>query len=128
MGGYIEELCAKYDVDPYLVSAIMASETGWGTSPAIKNNNNPGGMMSSSGLITYGSLEEGIEAVISNLSRNYVHQEGNNLTTIAKIGGKYWPVGASNDPTGLNSNWIPTVTSIYNDLSGKNIDANTSLV
>lgn len=123
----IEGLCKEYDIDPYLVTAIMAHETGYGTSSAILNKNNPGGMMSSSGLITYNSLDEGIEAVIRNLSNNYVHQEGNNLTTVSQIGAKYCPVGAANDPTGLNGNWIPAIVSIYNDLTGKNIDANTAL-
>ena len=123
----IEGLCKEYYIDPYLVTAIMAHETGYGTSSAILNKNNPGGMMSSSGLITYNSLDEGIEAVIRNLSNNYVHQEGNNLTTVSQIGAKYCPVGAANDPTGLNGNWIPAIVSIYNDLTGKNIDANTAL-
>ena len=129
MGDFVEEACTKYGVDPYLASAIMASETGWGTSNAIVNSNNPGGYMDSATnyqtVKKFSSLEEGIEAVVKNLANGYINQ---GLTTISSIGAKYCPVGAANDPTGLNSNWIPTVTSIYNDLSGKNIDENTRLV
>lgn len=126
--GYIEEVCAEYGVDPYLVSAIMASETGYGTSSAIVNKNNPGGYMDPATghqtVKTFSSLEEGIEAVVRNLANGYINQ---GLNTISSIGAKYCPVGASNDPTGLNSNWIPNVTTIYNELSGKNVDANTAL-
>ena len=127
-GEYIEEVCSKYGVDPYLASAIMASETGWGTSNAVKEKNNPGGFMDPntgcSTIKTFGSLDEGIEAVVRNLSKGYISQ---GLTTISSIGAKYCPVGASNDPTGLNNNWVPTVTKIYNTLSGKNIDSNTQI-
>lgn len=128
MGDYIESVCEKYNIDPYLVASIMAQETGYGTSSAIKNQNNPGGYMDPSTgcstIKTFGSLEEGIEAVVRNLSNNYTSQ---GLTTIKSIGQKYCPVGAANDPTGLNSGWIPGVTTIYNKLTGKNITYDTNL-
>lgn len=128
MGDYIEQVCEKYNIDPWLVSAIMAQETGYGTSSAIKNQNNPGGYMDSATnyqtIKSFGSLEEGIEAVVRNLSNGYTSQ---GLTTIKTIGQKYCPVGAANDPTGLNSGWIPGVTSIYNKLTGKNITCDTDL-
>ena len=126
--GYIEEVCTKYGVDPYLVSAIMASETGYGTSDAIRNKNNPGGYMDpATGCSTikrFSSLDEGIEAVVRNLANGYINQ---GLNTVNSIGAKYCPVGAANDPNGLNVNWVGNVTTIYNELSGKNIDANTAL-
>ncbi len=127
-GAFIEEVCAKYGVDPYLATSIMVNETGWGTSNAIKNHNNPGGYMDSatnwSTIKTFDTLEDGIEAVVKNLSKNYLNQ---GRTTIASIGDKYCPVGAANDPTGLNSGWIPGVTKIYNELAGTNIDPYTDL-
>jgi hypothetical protein len=33
---------------------------------------------------------------------------------IAFLGRRYCPVGAKNDPTGLNKNWIKNVTRLYN--------------
>jgi len=33
---------------------------------------------------------------------------------ISFLGNRYCPVGASNDPTGLNKNWIGNVSKLYN--------------
>ncbi len=127
-GEFIEDLCEKYNIDPYLVGAIIASETGFGTSNAIVNSNNPGGYMDSATnyqtVKKFATLDEGLEAVISNLAKNYTSQ---GLTTIQTIGNKYCPVGAANDPTGLNKNWVGNVTQFYNDLSGKNINKDTDI-
>ncbi|MCD8024585.1 MAG: glucosaminidase domain-containing protein [Candidatus Gastranaerophilales bacterium] len=112
---YIDELCAEYNIDSALVLAIMSLETGYGTSSAIVNYNNPGGMMKSGSIIHYSSLEEGIEAVIKNLANNYI---GQGLTTISEIGAKYCPSSQS---------WIDSVTSIYNTLTDGNITSGTNL-
>lgn len=128
MGDYIDEVCEKYDVDVNLVLAIMAGETGWGTSYAIREQNNPGGFMDPSTgwsqVQTFSSLEAGIEAVVKNLRTGYIDQ---GLTTVADIGNKYCPVGAANDPTGLNQNWIPSVVSTYSQFSGIDINKDTDL-
>ncbi len=127
-GAMIASIAEKNGLDPNLLAAIMANETGWGTSNAIRNHNNPGGMMDPatnwSKIKTYSTLEEGINAVASNLKRNYIDQ---GLTTISTIGAKYCPVGAANDPNGLNSNWVPGVTSVYNDFTGANITSGTKI-
>lgn len=104
----------KYGIDPNLLAAIAIHETGNGTSPAIKNKNNVGGMMGKNGLMTFGSIEEGIDAMASNLRRNYINQ---GLTTIPQIQRKYAPIGANNDPTGLNNHWISGVSKYYKNLS-----------
>lgn len=127
-GEMVAGIAEKYGLDPNLLASIMALETGWGTSSAIKNYNNPGGMMDPSSnwmkLTHYSSLEAGIEAVAKNLKNNYIDQ---GLTTISSIGAKYCPVGAANDPNGTNSGWVPSVTKIYNMLTGANIGANTNI-
>lgn len=127
-GEMVAGIAEKYGLDPNLLASIMALETGWGTSSAIKNYNNPGGMMDPSSnwmkLTHYSSLEAGIEAVAKNLKNNYINQ---GLTTISSIGAKYCPVGAANDPNGTNSGWVPSVTKIYNMLTGANIGANTNI-
>lgn len=127
-GAMVASIAEENGLDPNLLASIMALETGWGTSSAIKNYNNPGGMMDPSSnwmsLTHYSSLEEGIRAVAKNLKNNYINQ---GLTTISSIGAKYCPVGAANDPNGTNSGWVPSVTSIYNQLTGANINANTNL-
>lgn len=128
-GEMVAAIAEEYGLDPNLLASIMALETGWGTSSAIKNYNNPGGMMDPSSnwmsLKHYSSLEEGIRAVAKNLKENYIDQ---GLTTISSIGAKYCPVGAANDPNGTNSGWVPSVTSIYKQLTGANITSTTQLM
>jgi hypothetical protein len=72
--------------------------------------------MTSKGLKSYSTYEEGLDHFVSVL-KNYYFDEG--LTTIEQIGAKYCPVGAENDPKGLNVNWVPSVTSIYNSYTQK---------
>ncbi|EAE1301924.1 peptidase M23 [Listeria monocytogenes] len=106
---------SKYDVDPALVVAICMSETGRGTSSAVVKRNNPGGLMGNGGGFTFDTLEQGIEAMIENLSRNYIKL---GLTTPEKIQPKYCPVGAANDPGGLNIHWLTTVNFFLEELGG----------
>ncbi|MBW9235637.1 glucosaminidase domain-containing protein, partial [Leptospira santarosai] len=82
---------------PGLLSAIAIHETGNGSSRAINNKNNVAGMMGKNGLRSYESVEESIFDMARNLRKNYLNQ---GIDTIAKIGAKYAPIGAGNDPTG----------------------------
>ena len=99
-----------------LVVAISTHETGYWTSKAFTENHNFGGIMTSKGLKSYSTYEEGLDHFVKVL-KNYYFDEG--LTTIEQIGAKYCPVGAENDPKGLNVNWVPSVTSIYNSYTQK---------
>lgn len=96
-------------MDPALVKAIIAHETGDMTSNAARKKFNFGGIMGKDGLRTYGSAEEGIEAVAKLLSTPRYKGK-----TIEQIGAIYAPVGASNDPNNLNSNWVKGVYKLYN--------------
>ena len=111
----IQKKAIEQGIDWKMAVAISKWETGSWTSNIYNNKNNVGGMYCR-GFISYGSLDEGIEAFVSNLKRNYYDM---GLNTIEKIGSKYCPVGASNDPTGLNKNWVPGVTKFYQELEGK---------
>ncbi|WP_229751904.1 CHAP domain-containing protein [Marinithermofilum abyssi] len=110
-------------VDPVLVAAIALHETGNGKSKAVKQKNNPGGLMGSGGLMSFSSLDEGINKMASNLYRLYI-KEG--LTTPDKIGPKYAPVGAANDPNGLNKHWVPTVKKYIKQLGGLSYKCETA--
>lgn len=104
----------KYDLDPNLLSAIAIHETGNGTSRAANEKNNVAGMMGKNGLRSYESVEESIFDMARNLRQNYVDQ---GRTTVAAIGAKYAPVGATNDPTGLNNHWVTGVNRQLNKLT-----------
>lgn len=111
------ESSKKHGVNPVLVYAIMMHETGYGTSKMVKERNNPAGLMGSGSPFVFSSLAEGIDAAVANLYKLYISQ---GLVTIPDIQKKYAPIGAGNDPTGLNNNWINNVTSIANKLGGYN--------
>lgn len=104
----------KYDLDPNFLSAIAIHETGNGTSRAANEKNNVAGMMGKNGLRSYESVEESIFDMARNLRQNYVDQ---GRTTVAAIGAKYAPVGATNDPTGLNNHWVTGVNLQLNKLT-----------
>lgn len=104
----------KYDLNPHFLAAIAMHETGNGTSRAIQEKNNVAGMMGRNGLRSYATMQESIDAMASNLRRNYLNQ---GLTSISQIGAKYAPVGASNDPTGLNNHWVTGVTKKLNSFT-----------
>ena len=114
-GDIFASVGAKYGIDPALLAAIAVHETGNGTSNAVKNKNNVGGMMGKNGLMTFSSIEEGIDKMASNLKRNYIDK---GLTSIEAIQKKYAPVGAANDPTNLNSNWVNGVKKYYKMFGG----------
>lgn len=95
----------------YMLMAISKHETGDWTSSIYKNYHNMGGIIGSNGFRQYSSLDEGIEDFVNLLDKYYIN---NGRNTIELIGAKYCPVGASNDPTGLNQHWVPQVTKYYN--------------
>ncbi|RAL24540.1 glucosaminidase domain-containing protein [Thermoflavimicrobium daqui] len=108
----------NHNVDPTLVAAIALFETGYGTSNAVKNYNNPGGLMDPDNPMEFQrfeTLEEGINAMTANLYRNYISL---GLETPKEIAPKYAPVGAKNDLYDTNGNWAPTVTKFINYLGG----------
>lgn len=115
----IKNTAMLYGIDYKMAIAIAKHETGNYTSNAYVNKNNVGGMMfwdtktKSSRLITYTSIDEGIEAFISNLKRNYYDL---GLDTIEEIQKKYAPIGVANDPNNLNINWVMGVSMYYSQL------------
>lgn len=102
----IIEEAKKAGVSPVLFAAIMAHESAWGTSAAIKKHNNPSGQMRGNEIIHFDTLDQGIEATGATLHNLVVERQ---LTTVESLGSVYCPVGASNDPYGLNQYWVPTI-------------------
>lgn len=92
--------CNRYGIDSSVVLGIARLETGNFTSYAYLVGNNPGGMSVNEVPIIYGSIEEGVEAMVSNLANNYF---AIGLTTPELIGQKYCPV---------NPNWANMVRSL----------------
>ena len=114
----IKKVAQDYGVDWKLAVAISMHETDNYKSYVFNYKNNVGGLWNGikGEFYSYDTLDEGIEAYISNLKTNY-YNEGR--TTIETIQPKYAPIGAENDPNNLNSDWIPGVTRYYNELEAK---------
>ena len=109
------EVAEKNGIDPVLFAAIAFHETAYGKSDPVKEKNNPGGLMGSNGLMSFPTLDDGINSMGVTL-HNRIIVDG--LTTIEDLGGVYAPVGAANDPTNLNINWVPTTKEIVKKLGG----------
>lgn len=105
----------KAGVSPVLFAAIMAHESAWGTSQAILNHNNPSGQMRGSTIIHFDTLDAGIEMTGQTLHNLVIERE---LHTIEALGSVYCPVGADNDPLGLNIHWVPTVKDFLVQFGG----------
>lgn len=113
MGDVFVRAGQHYNIDSSLLAAIAQHETGNGKSHAAIEKNNVAGMMGSNGLKSYSSIEESIMDMAHNLSKNYI---GQGLSSISKIAGKYAPIGAGNDPNGLNNHWVTGVTKYFDQL------------
>jgi len=121
------DIANEYNVDPVLMAAIALHETGSGTSNAIMKYNNPGGLMNPatnwSTLLRFDTLEDGLRSTGRTLAK-LIHK--GSLTTISDLGSVYAPLGANNDPTGLNSHWAPNVTKFTNELGGLTMNCKNS--
>lgn len=126
-GDEIKSIAEEKGIDPVLFAAISMNESTRGTSNAIVAYNNPGGLMNpkTGKLFRFGSLTEGLQSMGRTLY-NRIRVDG--LTTIEKLGGVYAPVGAANDPTNLNSHWVPTVTSIASELGGLTMNCEADII
>ena len=112
----IKKVAQDYGVDWRLAIAISIHETGNYTSYLFENQNNVGGMWNGAKeeFYSYDTLEDGIDAYISNLKYNYIDV---GLTTIEEIGNIYCPVGINDN--GDNKYWTPKVTKYYKELGGE---------
>lgn len=97
----IQAACEFYGIGHEIPLAIARLETGHFTSAAYTDCNNVGGMSINEIPITYSSVDEGVDAFVSNLAENYIAQ---GLTTVEEISGKYCPVNADS--------WADNVTAL----------------
>lgn len=103
-------------VPPALLAAVIAHETGSGRN--VRGNNVAGLMNPETNFRTkqgFATINDGIAAAGRVVGKNYRLAGGD----LAKMGQRYAPtVGATNDPNGLNGNWVSGVRNFRNRLSG----------
>jgi hypothetical protein len=112
MGSAFYDISKKWSLNPYLVYSISNHETGNGTSAAVRNKNNVGGLMSNSDrLLSYPTIQMSIEHMCKVLKTYYIDQ---GLDSVDKIQKKYCPINAANDKgTNLNRFWFAGVWGNY---------------
>ena len=107
-------------VDPRLLVAIARAETSLGSDPGAIGIKNAFGWGVNRPFPTW---DENIATVAKGLRTGYIDD---GLDTIDEIQKRYCPVGAANDPTGLNANWLRNVRLLYGELGG-NPDGSVAL-
>ncbi len=112
-GAALMTSAARWRVDPRLVVAIAGAESNFGQ--VTCGPNNAWGWACPNDPADFATWAAGIETITSGL-RNYYLDEGR--TSVTLIQQKYCPVGAANDPTGLNSHWATNVTRFLLELGG----------
>ena len=114
--GALVRSAQRYGVDPRLLVAIAGAETSYATDRNagrdITTGHNPFGM---GPHIQYGSWQEAFEAAARNLRQHYLDQ---GLRDVVSIRNKWAPLGAQNDPSGLNSGWALNVRTVLERLGG----------
>jgi hypothetical protein len=103
----------RWQLDPRLLVAIAGAESSFGQITCAPFN--AWGWGCPNGPFRFESWADGIDTVAEGLRTNYL-SEGR--TTVALINLKYAPIGAENDPTGLNSNWTINVSRFLVEQGG----------
>lgn len=112
-GAAFMESAARWRVDPRLLVAIAGAESSFGQ--VTCGPNNAWGWACPNDPADFATWAAGIDTVTSGLRRYYL-DEGR--TSVSLIQQKYCPVGAANDPTGLNNHWATNVTKFLVELGG----------
>lgn len=115
----IGKAAQRHNVDWRLIVAVAQAETSLGTTGNALSLHNAWGLGPHR---SYPSWEAGADAFGQTIAR----YRADGLTSVAKIQTRYAPSRASNDPTGLNSNWTRNVTSTLVRLGGDPNDVRQS--
>lgn len=118
LGGVFVRESAAVGVDPRLLVAISGAETSFGTTGNAAAIHNPFGLGPGR---RYPTNSAAIRAAAQSLGGRLY--KGAGLYTIPQIQGRWAPVGASNDPANLNSNWRANVTAYYTEQGGSGAPA-----
>jgi hypothetical protein len=106
-GGVIVSECRKYSVCPLFVTAVMQHESDNGDSKYARKYNNVSGIMKDRNPVRFDDVQQCIVYTVKLLSNS--SYAGNSRKTVRAIQQRYCPVGASNDPNGINKYWLTGV-------------------
>lgn len=123
MAGYgaeFEAAAKKHGIPVEIPLSIAMWETGNGVSPMLRDHRNCGGCLKYDKVnkkwipYSFKTTREGIEFMVSNLSRNYWSK---GLKTVSSIRKKYAPSKTGggmkhSDPNNKNKNWVAGVSAM----------------
>lgn len=117
--GVIVQEAKKYGINPAFVVGVSVAESSGGKKMFAKNN--PFGIIDPSTKRgkNFSSMNEAIAYFCWMIGRPGGLYYGSGLFSIAQIQSRYAPIGASNDPTGLNQNWVGNVVKAVAECLGK---------
>jgi cell wall-associated NlpC family hydrolase len=104
---------AQVGLDPRFLVAISGAETSFGTYGPSQAIHNPFGL---GPHMVFASWPEAIRKAAVNLAGPLYRGDGR--VTIPAIQQRWAPIGASNDPTALNTNWVGNVGRYYAEQGG----------
>ncbi|MBC7644985.1 MAG: hypothetical protein H7123_07650 [Thermoleophilia bacterium] len=103
----------RWGLDPRLLVAISGAESSFGAQTC--GSYNGWGWACPNNPVQFLSWADAIETISKGLRENYVNEGRSSVLLIQQ---KYCPVGAANDPTGLNSAWLGNVSRFLIELGG----------
>lgn len=109
----IRVAAARRNLDPAFIMAIREAENG---GPGIEFGVEPPGSYDYAGqlAVTVATVAHRLESYPGNpLARNANQQIVYNARFLAYFASIWAPVGATNDPHGLNANWLENCTKAY---------------
>lgn len=97
-----------YNICPIFLTAVIMHESACGTSKFARERNNVAGIYRNKGYCYFDSVDECINFTAKLLGGKLYGSGRNN--TIGRVQAVYCPVGAKNDPKGINKYWRDGVT------------------
>jgi beta-N-acetylglucosaminidase len=102
---FIKDQAEQNKIDPLFFTAVIVHESANGKSRLARECNNISGIYKNGKYHTFDSVDECIEFT-AKLMAGRIYRNCDTLLDIQRI---YCPVGAANDPKGLNDNWASGV-------------------
>ncbi len=116
-GHVFVEAGRKHGVSPIFLASIAIHESGNGTSDAArdKRHNPVGALVEGKYHRSFDCVEDAIEFMANSLENSSHYLRRGNYT-VGQIQKVYCPVGAKNDPKGLNKHWLGGVVDWMNKI------------
>lgn len=118
-GGVIIEAAHENNICPIFLTAVIMHESACGTSKFARERNNVAGIYRNKGYCRFDSVNECIEFTAKLLGGKLYGRGRNN--TIARVQTVYCPVGAKNDPQGINKYWRNGVLKYMKTIFGDTV-------